>query len=867
MIRKERFFVRLSFLHSLCEIEGKYSLSLRDKLSGQEKLNHSLMIVKRYANKNNISVKSLEFFTGRKGGGIPYIQWSPSINRRIEDIIVKVLSSKHEIGDQFFLEKLYRHVLSEDINVALPFEIAIRRKFFSIYKRLAGGLNEKERDSVFNKGYSALINMLKDIRNRLKIEFVFDTDIIEHILDKPIIADEEFNARSFDSVIYLLKKHNIPLILFRNIHSFMMMIASLDIEEEIAEYFDGLVIGSIEDIRKVPHSHFIPYLREEAKDYILKIIRNRAKRYRATLEKEKQDALKRYNTVRYRLKDSINEGIKDLRNTMPMVEAPTEKTAYEINSTILKIHKNLTGNLWFLSDYRNTAIKTETKLAKNLKLLNMSFDDIVKELQKRGIISSSEILNGIDGYDHFGKFSLGLMEQWKKGIIEVGKKTLDELKYMYDHSSVQKERNRIEKEYDRVSEFFIFQTFKKDADIEELHKIYSEIMGDKLSLYSAYNALINSVNLWEEFKENTKRGVDEANYVAINLFPYKRFVRFSTEGRIYPVSIFTKDELKIRSEVMNAIFYRYAKGVSVLVYDIRGSSFMSARLRNAVKQKEIMNSFNSYILKDIKRYGVFPLKEMGDGGICWFADNSQKQYMHLFSEITTTKGIKIRHSLATGALLDMESGEESSTQAIKASIRMVQSAEEFIQKNYINYRDWFEEIKQMEIEHEGQTYALLPPEFRSLFRIGVGIATGIPGRDVDLGLNSVGDIDVFGSLINNATIFSGGRDPSQSIIIMDHNTLFHYLLNTKDIQFHLDKKISNIEELVIAIMNYMNKDIREYELGSSIIEYYGYFTPLEKDKRKSLHIGERPVKVYIDKEGTLYRDDGEEIVLLFSCTL
>ncbi len=864
---KNKFPVKLSFLHSIVEIEGSYSLRLREHFSQQEELLHFISLIKKYAQKHEISTGALDFFVKREGIGIPYVQWSPKIKNKIDEIIVNLFSKNYEISDQFYIEKIYRHLLEEDKHSYLAFEISMRKEFYNIWKKTTSRFNQKEAEDIYNRGYGNLVSLLRDVRNRLKVEFVIDTEIIDNILDKTIIPDTNFTIRSFDAIEGLLRKYNFPPVLFRYLHHFMMTVASLDLEEEIAKYFNDLLVRDIDDIRKPPYPYFLPYLRDETKDYIEKLIHTRAKRYRDTLQKENQDTLKRYNVAVSHLKEYVEKGIKSLKGILPSVETPTDKTSHEVNSIILEIHRNITGGLWFLSDYRKKAQEVRRKLDKNEKLLKMTYDDIIAYLQKKGIVSRSEILNAVDGYSYFGEFADQLMIQWKKDLVEIGKYAMNELKEEYEKTTLQKVRNILEKDYERINDFFLYQTFKKDVDIEELHKIYTNLMEKELLPYCAYNALFNSVKLWEEFKEGHKIGIDEGNYIAINLFPYKRFIRINIDGKIYPSFIFTKEEIKIKPNVLKNLMYRYKEGVSVLVYDIRGSSFMASRLKNAIKQREIMNSFNDYILSDLKMRNVFVLKETGDGGICWFGDNAKQQYMHLFAEIKTKKGRKVRHSLSTGSDINMEEGVKSSSEAIKSSIRMIQAAEDFIQKNYVNYRDWFEEIKEMEIEHDGQMYALLPPEFRSLFRIGIGISTGRVGKDVDLGLNSMGDIDIFGSIVNNAHIFSAERDPMQSIVVMDHGTLFHYLFNASDIEFSIDKNVKTMEELVIEIMKYMGREDRKYRIGSAIVQYYGYFLPQEKDKMKSVVVGGRVGALYMDNEGTLYDEKDREILLLYSCIL
>jgi hypothetical protein len=121
---------------------------------------------------------------------------------------------------------------------------------------------------------------------------------------------------------------------------------------------------------------------------------------------------------------------------------------------------------------------------------------------------------------------------------------------------------------------------------------------------------------------------------------------------------------------------------------------------------------------------------------------------------------------------------DAGKQAVTCATELMKQAETFIQDNFTNYRDWFKQATEREIFHDGMNYAVLPPAFKALFRIGVGIASGEAGRDVALALNAYGDIDLAGMLVNNASLYSTCRDPMRSRVLIDHATGFNLLLNS-----------------------------------------------------------------------------------------
>jgi hypothetical protein len=118
---------------------------------------------------------------------------------------------------------------------------------------------------------------------------------------------------------------------------------------------------------------------------------------------------------------------------------------------------------------------------------------------------------------------------------------------------------------------------------------------------------------------------------------------------------------------------------------------------------------------------------------------------------------------------------------------MVEKAEEFIRANFMHYREWFAEVAERTLELDGVTYALLPPEFKSLFRIGVGIASGIPERDVVFSANSYGDPDLVGPILADAHLYAMKKQPDRSLIICDLPTLINLIINIENFDYPTDE--------------------------------------------------------------------------------
>ena len=215
---------------------------------------------------------------------------------------------------------------------------------------------------------------------------------------------------------------------------------------------------------------------------------------------------------------------------------------------------------------------------------------------------------------------------------------------------------------------------------------------------------------------------------------------------------------------------------------------MGIKLHNAAKEQRIKYKFTKEMADIVKRYGGFLLKDTGDGGLVWFADNSASLYSHLYTESVTGRGTKLRYSIFSGAEFDLIPSGDAAKRAILCARDMVLRAEEFIRANFMHYREWFAEVAERTLELDGITYALLPPEFKSLFRIGIGIASGKPGQDVVFASNSYGDPDLVGPIIADANLYSFERQPGRSVIICDSSTLMNLVLNSEFFEYIIDEK-------------------------------------------------------------------------------
>jgi len=230
------------------------------------------------------------------------------------------------------------------------------------------------------------------------------------------------------------------------------------------------------------------------------------------------------------------------------------------------------------------------------------------------------------------------------------------------------------------------------------------------------------------------------------------------------------------SDVSQLNISHFRNLVSVLNYDIRGSTFMGTKLRDAKRESEIRNYFQESMLAVVGKYGGIPIKDTGDGGIVLFAANH--------NDVKNRKTLKL------------EPGNALSV--VRGGIEMVKEAKKFVQDNISKYQDWFREADERKIDFEGATYATLSPTYQSIFQIGVGIASGSFPNEVYLDENAFGELDLTGMLVREANFYSKVKAKEKSTVICDDATVYNLLLNVNKFSF-LSERGLRIDPLLLDI--------------------------------------------------------------------
>ncbi len=739
---------------------------------------------------------------------------------KISDISATVLNIFKE-STGFFIDlplEINESVLNEigrDRKMIVPLYIALKKL----------GLDKLTETALFQENIDK--NLLK-LFSRVKGD-------LDHV--------EKMDIESFKEK---LNSYRFSPILYKVVHGASMGARCESLLPDLLKSIEQKAFKKIPDLLQF-QDVYVKYLPD---NLIMRIVRTLIARLEET-EKLVGDDIKELDMfsarVKEQLKNLYSDATRELRESImgEIGSAGSQAILLRISALFTRLQRMLLGHLFHVSDYVERKKKSEMVMDDIAKLRNITPEQFRRMFPGPASLTLDIIHREMVFFLGYGTFD---RDEWKafgdnlmKGLEVHFKKA--------KHNAGLREGLACLENYERKG------VFGGGFDFEAIHNTYIDFFSKELNSLVLTNNLFNLLEVWPPREHQRKRYKinDVANFGALVL--KKADVLYPKKGE--------KSWVESTSLPVIARFLKnYYRAVTVLCYDIRGSSYMGARLQNAEKERKIKYKFSLEMSNIVRRYGGFLLKDTGDGGIAWFGENSKILYDRSYTESVTGKGYKLRYSIFSGGEFELLPAEDSAKRAMLCAIDMVKKAEEFIKANFVHYREWFGEFKEREVKVEGITYALLPPAFRSLFRIGVGIASGLAGRDLVFGLNSFGDPDLVGPLLSDANFLSMGKEPTRSVIIADLNSIINLVANVESFDFMPPRSDQNLTALIESVICIRNEE-RGYilnDLNFTIKKLGSYYLAHEKERAVSYEL---PPFIQIDETGNVTDQEGRNIKLIF----
>lgn len=469
------------------------------------------------------------------------------------------------------------------------------------------------------------------------------------------------------------------------------------------------------------------------------------------IEKEIEKNFDGFNETSILLWNSINLEIESIRG------GKNSANLDEVTNRSNVLSSFITKKMWSIRELMSRKKKLDTTMSNIRQLEGLSTDQLVKY--------SSEIEN-VSKIEGLTNFYFAFIKHYGRSISKLPPKIIAGAEKILKLSEKKKNKDIIDTFCEK---HFIGMKYFPDRFILRFLKCFEDAI---IPLYIEDN-LIRFFSLWppatiKEGSEYLPYLEKEVLYVGDFLIPEKEFLKMGT----FPIS--TEKEEKDFT-IITKLVNKFSRVVSVLVYDIRGSTFMGTKLGNAKKESFIRKKFSERMLEVAEEYGAFPIKDTGDGGILFFSQNSRELCGKIFAPGKIgNEWIRLKCEKEE---LEPEEGEESVRMAILTAKQMMLEAQKFVSDNLSEYSDWFKEVKERELFFKGMSYAQLPPSYKRIFQIGIGITSGHIEKDVHFSINAFGDPDITGNLVRDANLYSKARQPESSVILMDSSSLLNLLLN------------------------------------------------------------------------------------------
>jgi class 3 adenylate cyclase len=768
--------------------------------------------IERFAARHKLGTAALKLLERHKNLGIIYVEIDDrfrNLNEEAVSLLTKVLSedltakSETEIAakwrsffDRYWdaMFKCYKATLAADPALNLAFETAGRMVIENALKKWLDGLKTHEqqfRDEIIQKLAKELNGFFHHIRSKLASETRFDDSLIAETYSRSMFMPGTLLDIQMNDLSVALRENGLPAELYENIHKFFASSLREEFEERLVDQAELKPPTSRREIPKLVEGRPF-YISDNGLVKLQRIFVKKAEKFVGDSIPELSEIDTKLKQAEKKLRGEIIQSLESVNESLSKLSSTQEnfaKLSSDVKKKLETLEEALNRNFWSIGELkrRQSVLRERIENAHDLRTINpKDLREIISRDVDPSKISMDRVPEEFTMIKEKHGEGLGLLS--KKERDTLGEIIREQAKYYTDDLKTAKKKGestrQLEKEATIMEEFSSGGRLGgKKYDVDEVLRRYLRISQDVVEPFCVSKKIIELFKLWPpESSAPSIEGtslLDEAKYIGEELDYRTRFYRIRAEEQMQKAAP-EKPLLEMEEnlDLREAIVENFAEVISVLVYDIRGSTFMGKRLKNAKVENEIRCAFNAEMLKVAKRNGAFALKDTGDGGILFFGGNSKEMYDLSYTTVRRDGGSSRQYTFAE-ELGELQPSPKASERAIKCAQEMVSAARKFVEENLSKYPNWFRETSERSIFHEGIAYANLPPEYQRIFQIGVGIASGTAGRDVFFGLNSYGDPDITGVLIRDANFYSKARDPRRSVVLCDGATALNLLLNAE----------------------------------------------------------------------------------------
>jgi hypothetical protein len=584
---------------------------------------------------------------------------------------------------------------------------------------------------------------------------------VANVLQKvPVLACSigKLGAKELDR---LLASKGLSLSLFSQVHTMLFNELRQTAERNLLQ---SLLSHEMRSKQELFDSIEIPLSKRAAEEIIVTLKQNVSKKL-ATVEQKRLDVEKEI--------DKGFEGFEETCRTL-WESIQTEVAGVKEGTSIGDIDE-ITDRSNVLSIYINKKLWSIRSLLMNKKKLDRSINHLrlLESVSKEELVKHSNEIERLPRVSYYANLYFAFVKHYGKSSQNIPSHITSAAEKILKQAEKKDGATVVEP---FIEKHFLAKKYRPDRLILRFLTCFEDTI---IPLY-LQDALMKFFAIWpppaiEQKGKELPRLEKEILYVGDFLLPENKYLNL---GALRPSA--SKESDHLDDDVVNKLVDNYSRVSTVLVYDIRGSTFMGMKLGNAKIESSIRRKFGERMLEIAEKFGAFPIKDTGDGGILLFSQNSRELYGKIFAPAKIgTQWMRSRYRKED---LEPKAGEESAKMAVLAAKDMILAAQKFVSENIGEYGDWFKEEKEQKLFFKGMNYGQLPPSYKRIFQIGIGITSGQLGKDLYFSVNAYGDPDITGNLVRDANLYSNARDPDSSVILMDSASLLNLLLNEELIE-------------------------------------------------------------------------------------
>ncbi len=600
---------------------------------------------------------------------------------------------------------------------------------------------------------------------------------IETLLKKIPVYSHPISKISEKELEEILFPRGLSLTLFNQVYQLLSNELRQTIEKNLLQ---TLLSQEIQTMQELLDSIEIPLSKAAANEIITTVKQSVSKKL-ASLEEKKLETQKEieknfdgFDETSNLLWEAILSEVKTIK------EGTRIANTDEISERSEILNAFINKKMWSIREIMRKKTKLDNAINEYRKLETLTLDQLIKH---------SEQLRKATQIENLSNLYFAFIKHHGENVNTLSSKILAGAENILKISE-KKENKEIFNAF--CEKHFLGKKYYPDRLLRRFIKCFEDAI---IPLY-IQDALMKFFSIWpptiiEEGRKELPHLEKEILYVGDYLLPENKYMKMGILLGDEDKELGSKD-----TGIVSILVKNFSRLVSVLVYDIRGSTFMGMKLGNAQIESSIRMKFGKRMLKIAQKYGAFPIKDTGDGGILLFAENSRELFGKIFSMGQMPHEL-IHRKLSKDDLMLRES-EQSSKRAILTAKEMMLEAQTFVSENIVEYSNWFKEEKERKLIFKGISYAQLPPIYKRIFQIGIGITSGHINKDIHFSINAYGNPDVTGNLVRDANLYSKARHPDSSVILLDSPSLLNLLLNEEFIEPVVEeRKIGDFSETEI----------------------------------------------------------------------